>query len=141
MLFFQFSDYNVERQIRTSWKEGDVCIFVDKPLDHKVRKDLSRNCGKIESLSIEIWNKKTRNIIFDIAYRPPSKDINTNEQFGKYIFSKNNKILKHNSSWWFCDRIWHFCDGQAFELVLWCRFLLNCSDVWHPTYSSQLFGI
>ena len=60
----------------------------------KLRKDLSINLKAIESLSIETSNKKARNLIFNVIYRPPARDIKVFEQFCKDIFLKNQN-MKH----------------------------------------------
>ena len=46
-------------------------------------------------MSIEIRNKKIRNTIFNVAYRPPNGDTKISEQFCKNLFSKNRKNLKN----------------------------------------------
>ena len=81
--------------IRKSGKGGRVWIFIHESLDYKVRKDLSVNCDAIESLSIEICNKKTRNTVFNVLYRSPNGDIEICEQVCKDLFSKNSKSMKN----------------------------------------------
>ena len=61
---FQLSNYNTEHQIRKSGKGGGACILIYESLDCKV----------IESLSIEICNRKIRNTIFNALYRPRNGD-------------------------------------------------------------------
>ena len=92
---FQLRNYNTEHQIRKSGKGGGICIFIYDSLDYKVRKDLSINCDAIESLSIEICKRKTRNTIFNVVCRPPNGDTKISEQFCKDLFSKNSKNLKN----------------------------------------------
>ena len=70
---FQLRNYNTEHQIRKSGKGGGICIFIYDSLDYKVRKDLSINCDAIESLSIEICKRKTRNTVFNVVYRSPNE--------------------------------------------------------------------
>ena len=79
---FQLPNYNTEHQIRKSSKAGGVCIFIHESLDHKhgVRKDLSINCDAIESLSVEICNRKTRNTIFNVVYKTPNGNTKISEQ-------------------------------------------------------------
>ena len=62
-----------------------------KSLCYKLREDLSINSKAIESLSIEISNKKASNLIFNDI---PTGDIKIFEQFCKDIFSKNQN-MKH----------------------------------------------
>ena len=91
---FQLKNYNVIHQVRNSLKGGGLCIFIHESLCYKLRKDLSINSEAIESLSIEISNKKASNLIFNAIYRPPTGDIKIFEQFCKDIFSKNQN-MKH----------------------------------------------
>ena len=91
---FQLKNYNVIHQVRNFRKGGGLCIFIHESLCYKLRKDLSINSEAIESLSIEISNKKASNLIFNAIYRPPTGDIKIFEQFCKDIFSKNQN-MKH----------------------------------------------
>ena len=80
-------------QVRNSRKGGGY-IYLYQPLCYKLRKDLSINSEAIESLSIEISNKKASNLTFNTIYRPPTGDVKVFEQFCKDIFSKNQN-MKH----------------------------------------------
>ena len=73
---FQFPNYNTEHRIRKSGKGGVVCIFIHDSLDYKARKDLFTTFDAIESLSIEICKRKTRNTVFNVVYRSPNGDKN-----------------------------------------------------------------
>ena len=55
---------------------------------------MSINSEAIESLSIEISNKRASNSTFNTIYRPPAGDMKVFEQFCKDIFSKNQN-MKH----------------------------------------------
>ena len=92
---FQLPNYNTEHQIRKSGQGGGLCIFIHDSLDYKVRKDLSINCDAIESLSIEICKRKTKNRIFNVVCRPPNGDTKISEQFCTNLFSKSSKNLKN----------------------------------------------
>ena len=81
-------------QVRHSRREGGLCIFIHESLCYKLRKDPDINSEVIESLSIEISNKKCCNLIFNAIYRPPTGDIKVFEQLCKNIFSKNQN-MKH----------------------------------------------
>ena len=61
----------------------------------KERDDLSTNSEAIESLSIEITNSDSKNIIFNVAYRPSDGDINVCESYFKNIFFKGNVTRKN----------------------------------------------
>ena len=62
----------------------------------KERDDLSINSEAIESLSIEITNSESKNIIFNVVYRPSDGDINVCESYLKNIFFKGNVTRKNN---------------------------------------------
>ena len=81
-------------QVRHSPREGGSCIFIHGSLCYKLRKDPNINSEVIESLSIEISNKKCSNLIFNAICRPPTGDIKVFEKFCKNIFSKNQN-MKH----------------------------------------------
>ena len=51
--------------------------------------------GALESLRIEISNKKCKNIILNTIYRPPNGDIETCENYFKNLFAKNDTVNKH----------------------------------------------
>ena len=71
---FELPDYNLLFQNRVSRKGGGVCIYLHKSLIYKERNDLSINSDDIQSLSVEITNKTTKNIIMNAIYRPPNGD-------------------------------------------------------------------
>ena len=60
---------------------------------YKLRNDLSIDCEDIESLSVEILKSETRNIIFNVIYRPPNGDLNVCETFFKKILSANKTFF------------------------------------------------
>ena len=91
---FQLKNYKMIHQIKNSRKGGGLCIFIHEALCYKLRKYLSINSEAIESLSIEISNKKASNLIFNAIYRPPTGEVKVFEQFCKDIFSKNQN-MKH----------------------------------------------
>ena len=91
---FQLKNYNVIHQGRILRKGGWLCIFNHESLCYKLRKDLSINSEAIESLSIEISNKRASNLIFNSIYRPSTEDIKVFEEFCKDIFSKKQNV-KH----------------------------------------------
>ena len=61
----------------------------------KERDDLSINSEATESLSIEITNSESKNIIFSVVYRPSDGDINVCESYFKNIFFKGNVTRKN----------------------------------------------
>ena len=51
--------------------------------------------GALESLRIEISNKKCKNIILNTIYRPPNEDIEICENYFKNLFTKNDTMIKY----------------------------------------------
>ena len=78
---FKIEGYNPIHQIRKNRKGGGIAIFIRNSLLYKIRDDLSINCDDIESLSIEIVNDHTKNIIINVVYRPPDGDLSISETF------------------------------------------------------------
>ena len=91
---FQIEGYNPIHQIRKNRKGGGIAIFVRNSLLYKIRDDLSINCDDIESLSIEIVNDHTKNIVINVVYRPPDGDLSISETFFRKILSENSNANK-----------------------------------------------
>ena len=91
---FQIEGYNPIHQIRKNRKGSGIAIFIRNSLLYKVRDDLSINCDDIESLSIEIVNDHTKNIIINVVYRPPDGDLSICETFFRKILSENSNANK-----------------------------------------------
>ena len=64
-------------------------------LNFKLREDLSINCDAIQSISIEISNTKSKNIILNTICRPPNGDMKQFETHFKDMFSENGKSMKN----------------------------------------------
>ena len=59
-------------QIRNGDKKGGgVYMFLYNTLEYKLRRDFSINTIDNESLPVEIINKKTKNVVIHVLYRPP----------------------------------------------------------------------
>ena len=69
-------------------------MFILDSFLHKVREDLSINCDDIESLSIEIINDHSKNIVLNVVYRPPDGDLRITETLLRKILSENTKANK-----------------------------------------------
>ena len=88
---FKLNNYTSLHQARNSGHGGGgVCLFIHNSLIFKNRPDLCVNNKNIESLSIEIINKSTKNIIFNVTYRQPAGNVNVFENSLKNILSSNN---------------------------------------------------
>ena len=76
-----------------SKEEGSV-FFLRNTLSYKIKPDLNMNVYAIKCLCLEISNKKCKNIIFILNYRPPNGDTTLFERHVKSILSKNNVAKK-----------------------------------------------
>ena len=56
---------------------------------------MSIDSEAVESLSIEILNKKCKNIILNTICRPPNGDTETCENYFQNLFAKNDTVKKH----------------------------------------------
>ena len=91
----QLPSYNVLHQIRKNDRGGGISIFVHESLSFKRQQDLGINLEAVGSFSIEVLNKKCKNIILNTVYRPLNGDIETCENYFKNIFAKNGTVNKH----------------------------------------------
>ena len=71
-----------------------ACIFIHLSLNYKTRDDLSTCTEDGESLSIEIINKTTKNVIITTSHRPPAGKMKPFKNFLKQVLSKNLKSNK-----------------------------------------------
>ena len=91
----QLPGYNVLHQIRKNRRGGEISMFVHESLSFKRRQDLGINSEAMESFSIEILNKRFKNIILNTIYRPLNGDIETCENYFKNLFANNDTVNKH----------------------------------------------
>ena len=84
-------------QTRKNRRGGGLCIFLLESLSYKVRDDITVNSSAIECLCVEIFNKNSKSIVLNLAYRPPNDDPNEIENHFKNILSKreitNKKLV------------------------------------------------
>ena len=57
---FNLENYTSINQVREHGRGGGICVFIHNSLTFKLRSDLGTNSNYIESLAIEIINKKKR---------------------------------------------------------------------------------
>ena len=88
-------NFNVLHQIRKNRKGRGMSIFVQESLFFKKQKDLGINLEAVESFSIEISNKRYKNIILNTIYRSLNRYIETCENYFKNLFAKNYTVNKH----------------------------------------------
>ncbi len=67
---FRLDGYDCYYKNREIAKGGGVGILIDKKINHRRRPDLDN--AKVESISLEITDKKIGNIIISSCYRPPN---------------------------------------------------------------------
>ena len=84
----QYNSIHLERKNK---RGGGVCVFINKKLLFKHRKEFSVSEEANETLSIEILNKNSNNIIVSTCYRPPSTKITPLKKHITHVF---NKLLK-----------------------------------------------
>ena len=56
---------------KTNHKGGGLEIYVHKTLDYKILSNLAKSTENIETFTIEIENKNSKNILISAVYRPP----------------------------------------------------------------------
>ena len=75
-------------QTRKNRRGGGICIFLLEFLSYKVRDDLAVNSSALECLCVEVFNKNSKSVVLNLAYRPPNSDPNELENHLKDILSK-----------------------------------------------------
>ena len=90
---YKLENYNCVHQFRKGKRGGRICVFVHDSLDIQDRSDLFINSEHIEALCFEIKNDKTKNIIVNTVYRPPTGKC---DEFLNYLtkFFNTGKIGK-----------------------------------------------
>ena len=91
----QYNSIHLERKNK---RGGGVCVFINKKLLFKHRKELSASEEANETLSVEILNKNSKNIIVSTCYRPPNTKITPLKKHITHVF---NKLLKENKKIFF----------------------------------------
>ena len=61
--FFNLENYISINQVREHERVGGICVFIHNSLTFKLRSDLGTNSSDIESLVIEMINKKNKNVV------------------------------------------------------------------------------
>ena len=84
----QIPGYVSLHQTRKNRRGGGLCIFLLESLSYKVRDDLAVNSSAIECLCVEVFNKDSKSIVLNLAYRPPNGDPNELENHFNNILLK-----------------------------------------------------
>ena len=69
--FLERKNYSALHKISKNQKEDGICIYIHKRLKFNVRDDINVFNESVETLSIEILNKKLRKIVLAAAFHPP----------------------------------------------------------------------
>ena len=83
---------------RKDKRGGGICVFISKELSFKQRKEFSISDENSELISIEIINKRCKNIIVNTCYRPPNAKITP---FKIHITSIFQRLSKENKKVFF----------------------------------------
>ena len=86
--YLQIPGYVSLHQTRKNRRGGGLCIFLLESLSYKVRDDLAVNSRGIEYLCVEAFNKNSKSILLNLAFRPPNGDPNELENHFNNILSK-----------------------------------------------------
>ena len=95
---YDLPEYNSIHQERKNKCGGAISIFINNNLIFKQRNDFSISEEDNETLSVEIINKNTKNIIINTCYRPPNSKIRPLKSHITNIF---NTLYKQNKKVYF----------------------------------------
>ena len=90
-ILLNLENYTSINQVRKHGRGGGICVFIHNSLTFKLRSDLGTNSKGIESLGIEIINKKKSKNAISAQYRQPAGYF---KQYKTYLESFFNKIKK-----------------------------------------------
>ena len=83
-------------QTRDGQRGGEICCFIQKGINFKVREDLSKSSSNAEIFSVEIENKNSKKVIISDIYKAPCADFKLLKTDFKEIIPKvspSNKSL------------------------------------------------
>lgn len=90
---FNLSGYEFLHIDRVNKKGGGVALFVDKKLNYKLEKSMSFTVDDIlECITIEIIQKKKKNVLVSCMYRTPGSKIETSIQIIEEMFANKQKM-------------------------------------------------
>ena len=85
---FNLENYTSISQVRKNGRGGGLCVFIHNSLTFKLRSDFETNNNNIESLVIEIINKKSKNVVINARYRQPAGHFKENKTFLENFFNE-----------------------------------------------------
>ena len=92
---FNLENYTSIHQARDSDRNGGgTCFFIHNSLAFKERPDLFINNNDIDALSNEILNTNSKNVIINVTYRQPARNIKVFEGSLKNILSPRHNRKK-----------------------------------------------
>lgn len=74
---------------------GGTCLFLHNSINYKLRSNLSINTDDCESLTVELINQNTRNIIVTVMYRKPAGIFKEFKRHFKSHLTKLDHLNKH----------------------------------------------
>ena len=89
---FNLENYTSVNQVIKHGRGGGICFFIHNSLTFKLGSDLGTNSNEIESLAIEIINKKNKNVVISSQYRQIAGDFKQYKTYPEHFFDKT-KIL------------------------------------------------
>ena len=92
--FREIPNYSALHKTRKDKKGGDICLYIHKKLKFNVRDDIDIFNESVETLPIEILNRKSRNIVIKAAYRPPKGNNKLFKDFCKGFLNKQEMPTK-----------------------------------------------
>ena len=92
--FLERKNYSALHKTSKNQKEDGICIYIHKSLKFNVRDDINVFNESVETLTIEILNKKLRNIVLVAAFHPFKGNIRLLKNFYKGFLIKQEMSNK-----------------------------------------------
>ena len=94
----QLPQYTAIHQHRSpshkSGRGGGISMYIHDSLNFKYRRELDVNTKNVDSLSIDLISKKSKNTVLSTIYKPPDSKFNAFNTFLKDVYSISLKSYK-----------------------------------------------
>ena len=90
-----FENYSAEFSSRKDKEGGGVALYILNNINYKVRNDLKLECDQCSSITVEVLNEKSKNILITVVYKPPNiNPSHFNEKLDVFLtkLSQDNKL-------------------------------------------------